>query len=51
MSQTIHRIELKDRVIILAGTVHISQESTAEVRALIEAEAKVEIETTAVVPE
>jgi pheromone shutdown-related protein TraB len=38
MSQTIHRIELKDRTIILVGTVHISQESTAEVRALIEAE-------------
>jgi pheromone shutdown-related protein TraB len=38
MSQTIRRIELKDRVIILAGTVHISQESTEEVRALIEAE-------------
>jgi pheromone shutdown-related protein TraB len=38
MSQTVRRIELKDRSIILAGTVHISQESTAEVRALIEAE-------------
>jgi pheromone shutdown-related protein TraB len=38
MSQTIRRIELKNRVIILAGTVHISQESTAEVRALIETE-------------
>ena len=38
MSQTIRRIELKDRVVILAGTVHISQESTEEVRALIEAE-------------
>jgi pheromone shutdown-related protein TraB len=38
MSQTIRRIELKDRVIILAGTVHISQESTEEVRSLIEAE-------------
>jgi pheromone shutdown-related protein TraB len=38
MSQTVHRIELKDRVVILAGTVHISQESTEEVRALIAAE-------------
>jgi pheromone shutdown-related protein TraB len=38
MSQTIRRIELKDRSVILAGTVHISQESTEEVRALIEAE-------------
>ncbi len=38
MSQTIRRVELKDRVIILAGTVHISQESTLEVRSLIEAE-------------
>jgi pheromone shutdown-related protein TraB len=38
MSQTIRRIELKDRVIILAGTVHISQESRDEVSALIEAE-------------
>ena len=38
MSQTIHRIELKGRSVILAGTVHISQESTDEVRALIEAE-------------
>ena len=38
MSQTIRRIELKDRVVVLAGTVHISQESTEEVRALIEVE-------------
>jgi pheromone shutdown-related protein TraB len=38
MSQTIRRIELKDRVIVLAGTVHISLESTEEVRSLIEAE-------------
>jgi pheromone shutdown-related protein TraB len=38
MSQNIRRIELKDRVVVLAGTVHISQESTEEVRALIEAE-------------
>jgi pheromone shutdown-related protein TraB len=38
MSQTIHRIELKGRSVILAGTVHISQESAEEVRALIEAE-------------
>jgi pheromone shutdown-related protein TraB len=38
MSQTIRRIELKDRVVLLAGTVHISQESTQEVRALVEAE-------------
>ncbi len=35
MSQTIRRIELKDRTIILAGTVHISKESADEVRALI----------------
>jgi len=38
MSQTIRRVELKDRVIILAGTVHISQESALEVRSLIETE-------------
>jgi pheromone shutdown-related protein TraB len=38
MSQTIRRVELKDRVILLAGTVHISQESTQEVRRLIEEE-------------
>jgi pheromone shutdown-related protein TraB len=38
MSQTIRRIELKDRTVILAGTVHISQESTEEVRSLIETE-------------
>ena len=38
MSQTIRRVELKDRVVILAGTVHISQESTQEVRALIASE-------------
>ena len=38
MSQTIRRIELKDRSVILAGTVHISQESTQEVRALVETE-------------
>jgi pheromone shutdown-related protein TraB len=38
MSQTIRRVELKDRTVILAGTVHISQESTQEVRALIESE-------------
>jgi pheromone shutdown-related protein TraB len=38
MSQTIRRVELKDRAVILAGTVHISQESTQEVRALIESE-------------
>lgn len=38
MSQTVRRVGLKDRSVILAGTVHISQESTQEVRALIEAE-------------
>jgi pheromone shutdown-related protein TraB len=38
MSQTIRRVELKDRTVILAGTVHISQESTQEVRALIDSE-------------
>jgi pheromone shutdown-related protein TraB len=38
MSQTIRRVELKDRTILLAGTVHISQESTLEVRSLIESE-------------
>ncbi len=38
MSQTVRRVELKDRVVILAGTVHISQESTQEVRALITSE-------------
>jgi pheromone shutdown-related protein TraB len=38
MSQTIRRIELKDRRVILVGTVHISQESTQEVRDLIESE-------------
>jgi len=38
MSQTIRRVELKDRTVLLAGTVHISQESTLEVRRLIESE-------------
>jgi pheromone shutdown-related protein TraB len=38
MSQTIKRVELKDRTIILAGTVHISSESAEEVRSLIAAE-------------
>jgi pheromone shutdown-related protein TraB len=38
MSQTIRRVELKDRTILLAGTVHISQESTLEVKNLIESE-------------
>ncbi|HTX74474.1 MAG TPA: TraB/GumN family protein [Rectinemataceae bacterium] len=38
MSQTIRRIELDQRVIILAGTAHISQESIEEVRGLIENE-------------
>jgi pheromone shutdown-related protein TraB len=38
MSQTIRRVELKDRTIILAGTVHISSESAEEVRSLIAAE-------------
>jgi pheromone shutdown-related protein TraB len=38
MSQTIRRIELKNRVVVMAGTVHISRESADEVRALIEAE-------------
>jgi pheromone shutdown-related protein TraB len=38
MSQTIRRVELKNRTVILAGTVHISQESTQEVRDLIESE-------------
>jgi pheromone shutdown-related protein TraB len=38
MSQTVRRVELKDRAIVLVGTVHISKESTEEVRSLIEAE-------------
>jgi pheromone shutdown-related protein TraB len=38
MSQTLRRVELKDRTIVLAGTVHISQESTLEVQNLIESE-------------
>lgn len=38
MSQTIRRIELGNRTIILAGTAHISQESIEEVRSLIEGE-------------
>jgi pheromone shutdown-related protein TraB len=38
MSQTTRRIELKNRTVILAGTVHISKESADEVRALIAAE-------------
>jgi pheromone shutdown-related protein TraB len=38
MSQTLRRVELKDRTVLLAGTVHISQESTLEVRRLIEEE-------------
>jgi pheromone shutdown-related protein TraB len=35
MSQNIRKVELKDRTIILAGTVHISSESAEEVRRLI----------------
>jgi pheromone shutdown-related protein TraB len=35
MSQTIRRIELNARTIILAGTAHISQESIDEVRGII----------------
>jgi len=38
MSQTIRRIELQERTVVLAGTVHISQESTLEVLSLIESE-------------
>jgi len=38
MSQTIRRIELSARTIILAGTAHISHESIDEVRSLIEEE-------------
>jgi len=38
MSQTTRKVELKDRTIILAGTVHISRESAEEVRQLIASE-------------
>lgn len=38
MSQTIRRVELKDRTVILAGTVHISSESAEEARELIAGE-------------
>jgi pheromone shutdown-related protein TraB len=38
MSQTIRRLTLKDRSVVLAGTAHISQGSIDEVRSLIAAE-------------
>jgi pheromone shutdown-related protein TraB len=38
MSQTVRRIELGSRTVILAGTAHISQDSIAEVRSLVESE-------------
>lgn len=38
MPQTVRRVELEGRTVILAGTAHISQDSIAEVRALVEAE-------------
>jgi len=38
MSQTVRRIELTGRTIILAGTAHISPESIAEVQSLVETE-------------
>ncbi len=38
MPQTTRRVELKDRTIILAGTVHISSESAEEVRSIIASE-------------
>jgi pheromone shutdown-related protein TraB len=38
MSQTVRRVELKDRSVVLVGTVHISQESAQEVRGLVESE-------------
>jgi len=38
MSQTVRRVALKGRIVILAGTAHISQESIDEVRALVATE-------------
>jgi pheromone shutdown-related protein TraB len=38
MPQTVRRVELKNRTILLAGTAHISPESIQEVRGLVEAE-------------
>ncbi|MDP3176272.1 MAG: TraB/GumN family protein, partial [Spirochaetaceae bacterium] len=38
MPQTLRRITLKEKTVLLAGTVHISQESIDEVRAAIAAE-------------
>lgn len=39
MGQTVRRIQLRDRTVILAGTAHISRESVDEVTSLIAAEA------------
>ncbi len=38
MSQMTRRVELRGRTVILAGTAHISPESIAEVRSLVESE-------------
>jgi pheromone shutdown-related protein TraB len=38
MSQTVRRVELKGRTVILAGTAHISPESIAEVQSLVATE-------------
>jgi pheromone shutdown-related protein TraB len=38
MSQTVRRVELNGRSVILAGTAHISPESIEEVRSLVDAE-------------
>ena len=38
MSQTVRKIELGGRTVILAGTAHISQDSINEVRSLVETE-------------
>ncbi len=38
MSQTVRRVELRGRTVLLAGTAHISPESIAEVRSLVATE-------------
>ncbi|HNS66635.1 MAG TPA: TraB domain-containing protein, partial [Mesotoga infera] len=38
MSETVHRIQLKDKEIILIGTAHVSKNSAEEVKQVIEEE-------------
>ena len=38
MSETVHRIQLKDKEIILIGTAHVSKNSAEEVKRIIEEE-------------